>query len=510
MDANTGFVSVFQCSSRRCLGTGVLRLDAIHTNGKNSTSTASKITLYSATKIVVPTLLQCQFPRSSSADNFLCGKCVNGLQDINGKCVECKKTNGGYVALGIFLGMALIAFVYWLSLDETSSGDTTVAIYYTQITLQLAGPMDGWASWLGFLSLTTNSNGYGTPCAIYQDDVAQNLLMPFFQLLLLYALSIMMSVTILLLHKFAPHVVQFRVSTEALVRTFIGVTLFSYTDVAAAAFSSFGCVWVDGKNLLYYFPSIDCSSASYTSAYNLQIFIVIFFVIGVPLATVLCSWWYYNSVIVTIPGLGQTGRAAFCADSLDSATTSSEHFISAKRYFSWWGPLFSYFTKEAFFYQGLVLGRRTVYSMATIVLEPSINLRAMVYGFSSFVFLVIHTLLAPYRDDMLNKVESISLSLHVFVSILISPWEPPFPLEVQVSLCFFVVVPTVFFVGWRTKSMLLEYRHNQQSAGVAPAVVAQVQRGYIVHMAARDRAGRRGQLSGDGFGGGWRPGQLNF
>jgi hypothetical protein len=239
--------------------------------------------------------------------------------------------------------------------------------------------------------------------------------------------------------------------------------LFSYTDVAAAAFSSFGCVWVDGKNILYYFPSIDCSSASYTSAYILQIFIVLFYVIGVPLATVLCSWWYYNSVIATIPGLGQTGRAAFCADSLDSATTSSEHFISAQRYFSWWGPLFSYFTKEAFFYQGLVLGRRAVYSMVTIVLEPSINLRAMVYGFSSFVFLAIHTLLAPYRDDMLNKVESISLSLHVFLSILISPWEPPFPLGVQVSLCFFVVVPTVFFVGWRTKSMLLQYLRRSDS-----------------------------------------------
>lgn len=406
---DNGFVLTAPCSKQRCKGSELLKLTSAAAAG---------------------TIQQCTEPRPNNKDNRLCGGCPEGYQDIDGMCSPCEKSSPRYIILGVILGFILVIVLYVLESKRPASGDTSIVVYYAQVALLIAGPTAAWSKWMSFIALSTNPTQYGSDCAIKQDDVIQNLFMPFFTFLMLYAFGIVFSVTHFLLSRFPVKRFGFLAklensfNIESHIRTAIAIAMFSYSGITLAAFSSLSCVSVAGKNVLYHYPGIDCDSSGYKTGFALQIVLIIFFVFGLP-ATILAGLSVAKDKILSSDFL----RVAF-------------------------GNLIEPYRPGALFYQSWVLLRRSMYTAIQVGVSLHVELRAMSLSLLSLACLTIHVWIRPFNSNALNLVEAISLSLHLILAIIISPWQLPYPLSMEAIITCFIVLPTLGFVGWRAAGMI--------------------------------------------------------
>jgi hypothetical protein len=231
--------------------------------------------------------------------------------------------------------------------------------------------MDG-ASWTSFAS-----------CAIHQDDVRQNLLMPFFLVLLLAAIGVALCAV-----AWACGRVRLRgccqLRVDLCVRTAVAILLFSFTSLVQAAFVSIPCVDVGEGDalLLFAFPAISCRSGSYRDALALQYVLIVLLVVCLPASLM---WLVHStSVLLKRGGAGEAPSAG-----------EQERSLEVR-----WGALYQPYLPHARFYVALVLVRRALYSAADVMLSEMPQMRSVVIGTLALLFFVVHTWLRPFKNDV--------------------------------------------------------------------------------------------------------------
>jgi hypothetical protein len=406
----SGFVTPLQCSEARCQGTGAaLEL--------NTTGSAS----------VIP---QCGPLRVQSNDNYMCGRCIEGYQDINGRCKACSATNGALLVALLVIALVFVLVIYRLEARQNNTGDLSVLLYFTQIALLIAGPSADWSSWVNILSLSSNGTDFFSGCVFKQGDVEQNLLMPLFVLGIIFMVGAAASAVSYLLSRVTA-LVKFDFNLQ--VRTALAILLFNFTALVEAAFSSLDCVDLGGGrgSVLFMYPSVSCQSSAYKAALGVQIAIIALVAVGLPCAV----FYLVREAYAALP----SNKLGSCAS---SAPLPPSHAVR-------WGALYQPYTPAAHYFQAVVLVRRVLFSAFNIGLATQPQVRGVCIALLAVVCLVVQLLLRPYTLDALNTIESASLLLHIALAVVAMPWPKPYPLGVEVIVFLLIVVPSVLFFGWK-------------------------------------------------------------
>lgn len=164
-------------------------------------------------------------------------------------------------------------------------------------------------------------------------------------------------------------------------------------------------------------PAIDCTAAAYSRWRVALILLTVVDVLGLPIAILLLLVWNQRHL-----------RTAHCEASSVFALRC--------------GILFQAFRKSAFWWQCLILLRRCLLAVISVVHLAS--LRYLLFTLCTFALFLVHVLLRPYRSRQLNRVESVALALHVVMAaIMASVSDPPqgASLPVQVVLFLLIVLP---------------------------------------------------------------------
>jgi hypothetical protein len=418
----SGHVTPLLCSEARCPGTASL----LELNLSSATGAAD----------VIP---QCGPLRMQSAENYMCGQCLQGYQDIGGACKACASaTNAGLLVALLAVALVFVLVIYLLEARQNNTGDLSVLLYFTQIALLIAGPSADWSSWVNILSLSSTGTDFFSGCVFKQGDVEQNLLMPLFALLIIYAVGAAASAVSLLLSRLAAARVKFDPNLQ--VRAALAVLLFSFTALLEAAFSSLECVDLGGSgggrgSVLHRYPSISCQSRAYRAALGVQIAIIVLVAVGLP-----CAVLY----------LVREAHASLPTSKLGSYLSAPLPLSHAVR----WGALYQPYTPAAHYYQAVVLVRRVLYSAFNIGLATQPQVRGVCLALLAVVCLVVQLLVKPYKNETLNTIESASLLLHIALAVVAMPWPKPYPLGVEVIVFLLIFIPSLLFFSWKAYSVL--------------------------------------------------------
>lgn len=105
-----------------------------------------------------------------------------------------------------------------------------------------------------------------------------------------------------------------------------------------------------------------------------------------------------------------------------------------------------------------------VFASVWLVQEPPV--RFMVFTFLNFASLLVHQLALPYDQPRLNQLEVVTYALLVCISALLTGYQPPYTLAVQVFIFLLIIPATVGLVVFVTR----------QQWGVAQARLRQLKK----------------------------------
>jgi hypothetical protein len=372
----------------------------------------------------------------------MCGECAKPEdQDIQGECVTCSKTSGGFVVVIALISFLFVAGMYYLASKE-DNGSTGVMVYYTQIALLIAGPSSSWTTWTSAFSISPTSSNYLSTCVFSGSDMNQ-VLMPLLISAILVGMAALCSLTTYLVSKFT----SFKIFRRNLqFRTAVAISMFSYTSLTQMSFSALVCLEIDGRNVLYAYPSISCESGAYKGVIALMSLIIVFVTVGFAALTMHAARKIKASIKSKTVSTDTANSDAVASVGED---TSVKKKTQKKGFKARWGMVTEPFSDRAYYYSGVVLGRRAIYSAVNIglILQPSIQ--RMMTALCSLAFLILHLYVHPFKLTTLNLAESFSLLMHVALAIIVTPWPKPYPVAVEAIICLIVALPSLLFVAWR-------------------------------------------------------------
>jgi hypothetical protein len=240
-------------------------------------------------------------------------------------------------------------------------------------------------------------------------------MMPFILMLLVYTVGCAMSLACFVLARFTA-LVEFKLDLH--LRCAVAIALFCYTAIAETAFSALNCVDVGTQSVLYAYPAISCAAGDYKAALSVLCLVLIFFTLGLPALLLFTSWRLH--AFPTLPLKFKTR----------------------------WGLVHEPYKEEAFYYEAVVLLRRALYSALDIGLALVPGVQRTMISVCALACLVLHVHTLPFKRAVLNTAETASLILHMLLAIVVAPWAAPYPVALEAVICIFIVVPTLFFVGW--------------------------------------------------------------
>jgi hypothetical protein len=123
-----------------------------------------------------------------------------------------------------------------------------------------------------------------------------------------------------------------------------------------------------------------------------------------------------------------------------------------------YGLLYEMFEERAFAWQPYILIRRTIYAIVNAVIVTSTSEQALAYSFLGLSSLLLHTLVQPYSEPSLNRLEAGSLFLLVCISNMLNTYAPPFSTAVQVALFFMIVPYSLFLFRFVLKEQISKLR----------------------------------------------------
>jgi hypothetical protein len=111
------------------------------------------------------------------------------------------------------------------------------------------------------------------------------------------------------------------------------------------------------------------------------------------------------------------------------------------------GVLYEQYTPRSFFWEVVVLLRRTILIVLQIFLTRAPQWKFMGFIVLCLLSLLTHVMVHPFQNPLDNKLEAYSLSLLVIVAAILTADSPPFVyLETEVILSVLILLPIAAFV----------------------------------------------------------------
>ena len=261
-------------------------------------------------------------------------------------------------------------------------GHSVIVLYFVQTAMLEVGSAGNLLGWLNIALFSPNAIGQCiAPLTVYQQATFQ-IVMPlilFGELICVGAVHVMLSRYFVSRHSTArlttPPSSRSRVQ-ERLDSSGPGLQhrpvrechshllLFSYTQVTVACLSYLVCVDVGGVSVVFTQPSMRCASGEYKRYLGLVVFALIMYVVGFPVAVLTFLWrrsLSRASQAQTHHGAVRMQPMPDCENALSSHPARSETSTIVLDFLRRYSPLFSMYSSRAWFWQVLVLVRRTIF-----------------------------------------------------------------------------------------------------------------------------------------------------
>ena len=431
---------------------------------------------------------QCVYPRLDSSDNVLCGACVDGFIPQGDSCVECKQGNGGLLFLYLLISIALVIFLYRSASSESSAGHSVVLMYFAQTAMLEVGPVKGFLQWVRIVNFNATS-ATGSTCLAPMTAYQQYMVSIAMPLLLLAELTI-----IALIHRLIQSCVKStsisaavsprpsiasdassssRSSFSHLILSalndfqwsrYIGggvsILLFCYTQATTSCIKYLYCIDAGDQSVVFTDPTIDCRSSEYKRYLIPIIFALVIYVILFPIiafAFLLSRHQYFHhrantthtihttTTTLTHRHLNTDDESRSTSSSVVSVGSGSDSSIMSSGFLMRYGILFQAFSSHAWYYQVVVLIRRAVFVIVSVVLTESSDSRAFSFVLLNIASMILHLYVKPFVDESVNQSETISILMLLIISALINAYSPPYTIPTQVVL-FLLIVPTIGFL----------------------------------------------------------------
>lgn len=361
---------------------------------------------------------QCADHRAAPPSNLLCGACESGYSEWSDTCVRCDGFNVGMAVALLLLCWLYVLVIYATS--QSSSGTFGIALYYVQTSLIIAGPSYSWTQWLSFVNFDARSTS-NSVCVFPVSAMQKMILELFDPLLPVFQLSVTMLVHALL----SGRCKRVPFTATSYLRALIAMSLYVYTRITQVVLRYLRCVEVADTWVVQSSPTINCDDVEYKQ-WRIYIFaLVVTVVLGVPVGVALFLFRHRRDIIVAYD---------------DSGVRLKPHTDVVRRF----GILFGSYRRGAFWWQVVILLRRTSTVLILTYCEPAWGWTYVGLGLLHCVSLLIQIRTRPFILHHNNTFEAILLSLIVLIAyIILAHPSRPYALEQQVLLSLFVVVPSV-------------------------------------------------------------------
>ena len=424
------------------------------------------------------TVQLCTPPRLNSISNVLCGSCVDGYVAWGNECVPCTVANGELLFAGLVVSFALVLFLLYSS-SGASAGGVAILLFFGQTAMLEIGSVTAWLAWMQFINLSSTST---SQCLAPLTPYQQTLLSLIIPVILMVELAVIAaahyavrcwvgaqpntvsptdqtaSPTDLATRPTSASVVVWSQRTVARVaQSFsmhlyvagaMSILLFCYTQVAIASIQYIYCVDVGDARVVFTAPTIDCQSNTYRSYMGPVALALALYIVGFPLSVFVLLWVNKETLFAAV--------SATSASNTKSLTGPLRNFMLR------WSPLFAMFHPRAWFWQPLLLVRRSLFVLASVLLAQQPLVRFMAFTFLNFGSLLLHQMVRPFDTDQLNRVESISYVLLVCISVLLTGYQPPYSMAVQGVLLLLVLPPVVGMGAFVLRQQWRDFRTQTQ------------------------------------------------
>ena len=455
----------------------------------------------------VNSFTQCAFPRLASPSNLLCGECADGYRVWGNKCSECDAINVALVLLLFVMSIFLLCWLINSSMGSPSAGHAEVVLYFVQTAMLELGSINNLLAWLNVVLFSPNAVGQCVaPLTPYQQTQAQ-ILMP---LALEIELIVIASIHFIAYKRWGTLAVQqsavdantplgtrLQISMLAFISQFsidiyisasFSLLLFAYTQVAVACVSYLRCVKVGEESVVFSQPSMRCESQEYWGTFVLVIFALVLYIGGLPVGLALFLWKRFDMVreahgvlaaethalraVGTAPAWPSRGGSGSRFSRRSTLRLAAGSSPLAEQFLRRYAPLFAMYSSSAWFWQVLVLARRTVFVAVSVTLLPIPRRRFLAFALSTLVSLLLQMYFHPFRIRFFNRAELASQTLLTILAMTLTAEDPPYSTGMNAFVFLLVVPPIALYVLYATTTILCTARELRAKA-MADALRAQ-------------------------------------
>ena len=387
--------------------------------------------------------------------------------------------------------------------------------YFIQIVSIVLGPVNAYMDWLSFFGISitpsNNSGGSSNSNSSFLSCLAPYTGMANFYLS--YATSAILYVDLLV---FAVIVKVYRsccanrpsndnivtrtlsskipMTSTSFIRSFASLLIITYISLTTTTLNYLQSVNVGSYCVIFSQPAISCTSNEYTTFKGFVIFMLVVYVIGLPLS--LFMFLYLNRTKVdqlheyrrrlrnqsdaqlqnrrmTMSPLSSSSNSSSSRNRLSNSVvdddgntdTSSNNPItrllsavsnifanirsaimlplneSSLQFAHRYGVLFQHQTRSHYYWIMVILMRRAVCSVFAVIYFDDTSARALSILLLHLISYVLQVYTRPYRHRMNNFLEEIVLiALIAIASIIASYHAPPYPIKMQIMICVLIVV----------------------------------------------------------------------
>jgi hypothetical protein len=198
-------------------------------------------------------------------------------------------------------------------------------------------------------------------------------------------------------------------------RTAINLYLFSYSTVATTLVSYMICTDARDETVIFDYPGVSCNTAQYrTGLAGVVIYMII--IIGFPIVSL--AYLYRR-----------------------------RHRLDLYR--ARYGTLFEAFTESKYFWQSIVVLRRSAFIALNLGLATRPAWRFLTFACLHGISLVVHILWRPYREETLNRFESLTFITLAMIAIVLNAFPDPeraFDIKYGINQTTLAIIVTILIM----------------------------------------------------------------
>jgi hypothetical protein len=195
---------------------------------------------------------------------------------------------------------------------------------------------------------------------------------------------------------------QFCIDTEAhgLLRAYLSLFLFTYSNIADTAMLVLNCVPVGPYRVLQLLPSIHCTTPYY---HTIRPIIIVWLAVDIIIAPVVLAIWLRRNRTLIVQSSQDTERYSVLFENFKKDSLAS---------ISW---------------SVMLLGRRAL--LVSLTLLPLGHVQSTVTAFACLFILLLHIRYQPYQSVEFNALETASLVCHNILALILTSGNSTVVLE---------------------------------------------------------------------------------